>query len=75
MLLPDAEGEDAVEAIEAPFTPFDVRVKENFRVRCCAEHVPQRAQVVTQLSIIVNFTIVGEHPGAHTVAVHHRLFT
>ncbi len=56
--IPDRDREVAVEAVEAPRSPLLVRVSDDLGVGRRREHVPERAQLVLQLDVVVDLAVL-----------------
>src|SRR5712691_8525844 len=56
-LIPEREGEHALQAVEALRSLFRVGIEDHFKVGPCGEHVPTRTEVFTQIVSVINFAV------------------
>ena len=59
-LVPDAEGEDAVEPLKAVRAPLDVGEQEHLGIGVALEGMPSGAQFLAQILRVVKLAVVGQ---------------
>ncbi|MNK84157.1 hypothetical protein D3C87_1039970 [compost metagenome] len=60
-LIPDGEGEDAVQLVDHVRLPLEVAAQEHFGIALRGEPVPQGFQLLTQFAVVVDLAVVGQH--------------
>ena len=72
-LIPDSEGEDPVEALDALRPPFYVGDQQHLRIRIALERVTLGLQFLPQLAGIVQFAVIGQDAAPPAALPDHRL--